>query len=168
MADQLKTAEEWLQSVLHYCGVSTAIHTALPETVVNQLHQFGGSWLVLDETLLSPQQVESFAKDDHRLLDALQYLMNATLNLGQDTAQKSAYTIEISGYREQRYLQLSQMAEAVASQVRQQGKAVEMLPLPASERRLIHTLLSEEPDLHTFSLGQEPERRLVVELKPQP
>ena len=166
MADRINAAEEWLKSVLLYCDVSMPIRTTPPETVESQLHQFGGSWLVLDETQLSSQQLEAFAQEDYRLLDALQYLMNATLNLGQDADQKVAYTLEISGYREQRYLQLSEMANEVVSQVRELGKAVEMRPLPAAERRLIHTLLSEEPDLHTFSLGQEPERRLVVEPKP--
>jgi spoIIIJ-associated protein len=164
MADlQINVAEEWLRSVLGYCDLSTAVLTTAPEAVKSKLHQFGGQWLVLDHTLLSEQQIEVLTAENNKVLDALQYLVNATLNLGVETAEKTAYTVELMGCREQRYLQLAQMAEDVAQQVRQSGIAVEMTPLPAAERRLIHTLLSEETDLETFSRGQEPERRLVVE-----
>jgi spoIIIJ-associated protein len=166
MADlQTKVAEEWLKSVLGYCDLSTSVLTTPPEAVTSKLHQFGGQWLILDHTLFSEQQIEVLTAENHKVLDALQYLVNATLNLGIETAEKTAYTVELMGFREQRYLQLAQMAEDVAQQVRESGAAVEMTPLPAAERRLIHTLLSEEADLETFSRGQEPERCLVVELK---
>jgi spoIIIJ-associated protein len=164
MADlQIKVAEEWLRSVLGYCDLSTSVSNKPPEAVTSKLHQFGGQWLILDHTLFSDQQIEVLTAENHKVLDALQYLVNATLNLGIETAEKTAYTIELMGCREQRYLQLAQMAEDVARQVRESGTAVEMSPLPAAERRLIHTLLSEEADLETFSRGQEPERCLVVE-----
>jgi spoIIIJ-associated protein len=164
MADlQIKAAEEWLRSVLGYCDLSTSVLKTPPEAVTSRLHQFGGQWLTLDHTLLSDRQIEVLTAENHKVLDALQYLVNATLNLGVETAEKTAYTVELMGCREQRYLELAQMAEDVAQQVRSSGAAVEMTPLPAAERRLIHTLLSEEADLETFSRGQEPERRLVVE-----
>jgi spoIIIJ-associated protein len=164
MADlQIKVAEEWLKSVLGYCDLSTSVLTTPSESVRSRLHQFGGQWLILDHELFSERQIEVLTADNHKVLDALQYLVNATLNLGVETTEKTAYTVELMGYREQRYLQLAQMAEDVAQQVRESGAPVEMSPLPAAERRLIHTLLSEETDLETFSRGQEPERRLVVE-----
>jgi spoIIIJ-associated protein len=164
MADlQTSVAEEWLRSILGYCNLSTSVSTNPPEAVTSKLRQFGGQWLILDHALLSTEQIEVLTTENHKVLDALQYLVNATLNLGIDPTQKTAYTVELLGCREQRYLQLAQMAEDVAQQVRDSGVAVEMTPLPAAERRLIHTLLSEEADLETFSRGQEPDRRLVVE-----
>jgi spoIIIJ-associated protein len=166
MADsQIKVAEEWLKSVLGYCDLSTSVLTTPPEAVTSKLHQFGGQWLILDHTLFSEPQLKVLTADNYKVLDALQYLVNATLNLGIETAEKTAYTVELMGCREQRYLQLAQIAEDVAQQVRESGASVAMQPLPAAERRLIHTLLSEETDLETFSRGQEPERCLVVEPK---
>jgi spoIIIJ-associated protein len=165
MEDRENAAVEWLKSALLLCGLPPEVKAVPPETIMPKLQRFGGSWLVLEDSLLTAQQAEALAGENHKLLDALQYLMNATLNLGQEAADKTAYTVEFSGYREQRYLQLSQMAEEVTQQVRQTGAAVEMTPLPAAERRLIHTLLSEEADLETFSRGQDPERRLIVEPK---
>lgn len=160
-----KEAAEWLGKVLNFCNLATELRTTKPESVSDELHQFGGEWLTLDDRLLSAQQIEVLTAQNHKVLDALQYLINATLNLGLDPVEKIAYTVELSGHREERYLQLAQLAKDIAQQVRQTGEAVEMTPLPSAERRLIHTLLSEEADLETFSRGQEPDRRLVVGLK---
>jgi spoIIIJ-associated protein len=163
MADpQAKAAEDWLKSVLSHCGLPISVSTDPPESALTRLNHFGGHWLTLNSGDLSPEQVDVFLGEQAKVLDGFQYLVNATLNLGQDSASQAAYTVELAGYREERYLALAQMAEDVAAQVRQTGEEVEMSPLPPAERRLIHTLLSESPDLATFSRGQEPQRRLVV------
>ncbi|MGB8702582.1 MAG: R3H domain-containing nucleic acid-binding protein [Thermosynechococcaceae cyanobacterium] len=166
MADrQTQSAEDWLKTVLSHCGLSVSVGTDLSEAIATRLHQFGGQWLTIDDAALSAEQTSLLLGDKGATLDALQYLVNATLNLGQQAAEPSVHTIELAGFRETRYLQLAQMAEAVAQQARQTGQEAEMTPLPPAERRLIHTLLSEEPDLETYSRGQEPQRRLVVGLK---
>jgi spoIIIJ-associated protein len=163
MADsQVKTAEDWLKSVLSYCGLPISVSSHPPEQVLARLHQFGGNWFTLDETALSPEQIEALLGESGKTLDALQYLLNATLNLSRDSAEHVVYTVELAGHRECRYLELAQMAEDVAAQVRETGAEVAMSPLPPAERRLIHTLLGDEPDLETHSHGQEPQRRLVV------
>jgi spoIIIJ-associated protein len=163
MADpQAKAAEDWLKSVLSYCGLPVSVSTDSPDVAVTRLNHFGGHWLTLNDGDFSVEQVDIVLGEQGKILDAIQYLVNATLNLGQDSTAQAAYTVELAGYRERRYLALAQMAEEVAAQVRQTGEEVEMSPLPPAERRLIHTLLSESPDLATFSRGQEPQRRLVV------
>jgi spoIIIJ-associated protein len=162
MADpQAKTAEDWLKSVLSHCGLPISVSTDPPDAALSRLNHFGGHWLTLNEGEFSAEQRDIILGEQGKILDAMQYLVNATLNLGQDSTSQAAYTVELAGYREQRYLALAQMAEDVAVQVRQTGEEVEMSPLPPAERRLIHTLL-ESPDLVTFSRGQEPQRRLVV------
>lgn len=148
--------------MLSYCGLSVAIETDLPEAALTRLKQFGGHWLTLDEKTLSAAQKDILIGRKGEVLDAMQYLVNATLNLGQAATGQAAYTIELSGFREQRYLQLAQMAEDVAQTVRQTGQEVAMDPLPPAERRLIHMLLGEAEDLETHSQGQEPQRCLVV------
>lgn len=163
MADpQAKAAEDWLKSVLSHCGLPVSVSTDSPDVAFTRLNHFGGHWLTLNAGDLSVEQMDVLLGSQGKVLDAMQYLVNATLNLGQDSTAQAAYTVELAGYREQRYLALAQMAEDVAAQVRQTGEEVEMSPLPPAERRLIHTLLSESPDLATFSRGQEPQRRLVV------
>jgi spoIIIJ-associated protein len=163
MADpQVKTAEDWLKSVLSYCGLPISVSSNAPEQVLTRLHQFGGNWFTLDETALSAEQTDILLGESGRTLDAIQYLVNATLNLSRESTEHVVYTVELAKYRQGRYLELAQMAEEVAAQVRQTGAEVEMSPLPPAERRLIHTLLGDAPDLETHSHGQEPQRRLVV------
>jgi spoIIIJ-associated protein len=164
MADNssAQTAQQWLSTLLNHFSLDASIHTTPPQAAQTRLKDFGGHWLTIDEEGLSPEQVQCLVGENGAVLDAIQYLVNATLNLGQDSASQAAYTVELLGRREQRYLQLADMADEVAAQVRETGQEVAMMPLPPAERRLIHTILGELEDLQTYSRGQEPQRCLVV------
>ena len=71
----------------------------------------------------------------------------------------------MGGYRSAKETELShQVTEAIA-QVRETGEPFEMHGLSSADRREVHGLLSEYPDLENFSQGQEPDRFLVVKLK---
>jgi spoIIIJ-associated protein len=161
-----KAAQEWLSTLLSHLSLTVTIDTSVPETALTRLKHFGGQWLTLDAQGLSTEQVQSLMGNNGAGLDAIQYLVNATLNLGQESSSQAAYTVELLGYREQRYLQLADMADEVAAQVRETGQEIAMMPLPPAERRLIHTILGESEELQTYSRGQEPQRCLVVGLKP--
>lgn len=157
-----KVAQEWLKTLLSHFSLNVSIDTAAPQVALTHLKHFGGQWLTLDGEGLSSDQIQSLMGENGTVLDAIQYLVNATLNLGQEAPSQSAYTVELMGYREQRYLQLANLADEVATQVRATGQEVAMVPLPPAERRLIHTILGESEDLQTYSRGQEPQRCLVV------
>jgi spoIIIJ-associated protein len=124
----------------------------------------GSYWLTIDHAHLSSDQVQAVLGTEGAVLDAIQYLANTTLNLGQPEAAQQAYTIELAGYRVQRQSELQAMADQAAQQVRETGKAYEMLALSAAERRQVHTYLKAFDDLETESRGREPDRRLVVKL----
>jgi spoIIIJ-associated protein len=160
-----QAAQRWLSTLLNHFSMDVPINITPPQTAQTRLKDFGGHWLTLDDQGLSPEQIQSLMGENGAVLDAIQYLVNATLNLGQDASSQAAYTVELLGRREQRYLQLAEMADEVAAQVRETGQEVAMMPLPPAERRLIHTILGELEDLQTYSRGQEPQRCLVVEPK---
>jgi spoIIIJ-associated protein len=164
MADRssAQVAQQWLETLLNHFSLDVPISTIPPDTAQTRLKDFGGHWLTLETEGLSKTQVQCLMGERGEVLDAMQYLVNATLNLGQDSSSQAAYTVELLGRREQRYLQLAQMADDVAAQVRETGQEVAMTPLPPAERRLIHTILGEAEDLQTYSRGQEPHRCLVV------
>jgi spoIIIJ-associated protein len=155
-----KAGQEWLQKLLAFCDIAVGVDEGMPPAAADRLQAVGGHWLTLDHQALSEAQRAVFLADNGKVLDAMQYLINATLHLTQDV--QDVYTVELEGFRERRYLELLEMAEQVAEQVRAAGAEVEMDPLPPAERRLIHTILGDAPDLSTFSRGQEPQRRLVV------
>jgi spoIIIJ-associated protein len=157
-----QVAQKWLSTLLSHFSLDVPISITPPDCTQTRLKDFGGHWLTIDAQGLSELQLQSLTGERGGALDAIQYLVNATLNLGQDSSSQAAYTVELLGRREQRYLELAQMADDVAAQVRETGIEVAMMPLPPAERRLIHTILGESEDLQTYSRGQEPQRCLVV------
>jgi spoIIIJ-associated protein len=70
--------------------------------------------------------------------------------------------IDADGYRERRAETLRADADVAAEETLRTGQPVEMDPMPASERRVVHEHLRDRGDVETHSEGDEPERRLVV------
>ncbi len=70
--------------------------------------------------------------------------------------------IDADGYRERRAETLRADADEAAEETLRSGQPVEMDPMPASERRVVHEHLRDRGDVETHSEGEEPERRLVV------
>ncbi|HEY2537243.1 MAG TPA: R3H domain-containing nucleic acid-binding protein [Solirubrobacteraceae bacterium] len=70
--------------------------------------------------------------------------------------------IDADGYRERRAETLRGDADEAAGEALRTGRPVEMDPMPASERRVVHEHLRDRGDVETHSEGDEPERRLVV------
>lgn len=76
------------------------------------------------------------------------------------------FTLDINDYRMKRLEDLKQDVKSAAKEVRLYRKEVSLRPMSAFERRIVHLLLAEYPDITTESIGQEPERRVVI--KPYP
>jgi len=70
--------------------------------------------------------------------------------------------IDADGYRERRAQTLRADADDAAEESLRTGRPVELDPMPASERRVVHEHLRDRGDVQTHSEGDEPERRLVV------
>ncbi len=70
--------------------------------------------------------------------------------------------VDADGYRERRVETLQAEAEEAAEESQRSGRPVELEPMPASERRIVHEYLRERGGVETHSEGDEPERRLVV------
>lgn len=150
----------WLQSVLHLMDLDAEIKAVQPPDP-KDIH----TWLEISAADLSETQLELLLGREGATLDALQFLLNTTMNLQSEMDNQRAYTLELAGYRQKRREELARIAWDAASQVRQSGEEFVFGSLSAAERRQIHVLLQDEPDLDTFSRGKEPERRLVVCLK---
>lgn len=97
------------------------------------------------------------------LLDALQQILNQAYGRGLPKGQR--IVCDANNYRAAREQELRAMAEHAARQVRTTASPFVFGPMDASERRVIHLSLSEEPDLVTESIGEGHARRLRVALK---
>jgi spoIIIJ-associated protein len=70
--------------------------------------------------------------------------------------------VDADGYRERRVEALQAEAERAAEEAQHSSRPVELEPMPASERRIVHEYLRERGGVETHSEGDEPGRRLVV------
>jgi spoIIIJ-associated protein len=97
-------------------------------------------------------------------LDSLQYLVSLVINKGHETAYKRV-VLDTENYRSKREETLKRLAQKVASTVRRTGKNVRLEPMNPYERRIIHSALQDDRYVKTYSEGEEPYRRVVVDLK---
>ena len=72
------------------------------------------------------------------------------------------FTLDINDYRMRRLEDLKQDVKSAAKEVRLYGKSVPLRPMTSFERRIVHLLLEEYPDITTESSGVEPERKVVI------
>lgn len=96
-------------------------------------------------------------------LDALQFLVNLSVNKNKEVRRK--IIIDVEGYRNRREETLQKLAVKLANKARQRGRSVVLEPMSSQERRIIHTALQGRDDIYTFSEGNEPYRKIIISPK---
>jgi spoIIIJ-associated protein len=96
-------------------------------------------------------------------LDAVQHLTSQIF--GRDMPEGKRFVCDVENFRATREAELAAMAKHAAVQVRKTGSVFLFGPMTANERRVIHTALATETDLHTESVGEGAARRLRVSPK---
>jgi len=122
-----------------------------------------GSETVLNVAGTSPEAVEELGNLIGRRgerLQAIQHLVN--LMLSRKLGEWARVTVDIEQYRGRREAQLRALARKAGERVRETGRAVQLEPMTALERRWVHMELQGASGLATESAGEEPERRVVV------
>ena len=94
-------------------------------------------------------------------LAAIQQLTNYSINRGSEK-NRARVQVDAENYREKREQSLERLAEKVAGKVTKYRRNVTLEPMNAYERHVIHTALQDTPGVTTFSIGTEPNRRVVV------
>jgi len=97
-------------------------------------------------------------------LDSLQYLVSLVVNKDHDAEYKRVI-LDTENYRYNRQETLRKLASKMAYKVRVGGKTLKLEPMNPYERRVIHSTLQNDPYVRTYSEGEEPFRRVVIELK---
>ncbi len=93
-------------------------------------------------------------------LSALQHIVN--LMLSRQMGEWTRVLVDVEGYRGRREKQLREIALRAADRVVETGKMLQLEPMPALERRWVHLALRDHPQVGTQSIGEEPNRRIVV------
>ncbi len=93
-------------------------------------------------------------------IDAIQYLANAILFRDRD--DRKPVVVDAAGYRARRQATLDALALRSAERAAATGQRVELDPMTAVERKIVHEKLKEDPEVETLSEGTEPNRYVVI------
>ena len=98
-----------------------------------------------------------------RTLESLQTLVS--LLVSRKLGFRYPVSIDVEGYKSRRHDKVVSMAKNAVSRAVSQGRSVNLPPMSAYERRLVHIALREDDRIDTHSEGVEPERRVVITLR---
>ena len=115
-------------------------------------------------------KVEITGEDTGYLIGYRGEVLNSIQNIVSNVASKSSkekakVVVNIGGYREKREKDLQNLAVKIAGTVIKTKKSITLEPMSAYERKIIHTKLQDNDKVKTYSVGEEPYRKIVVSLK---
>jgi spoIIIJ-associated protein len=95
-------------------------------------------------------------------LDSLQYLTSLAVNKGEGNYVK--VSIDTENYRKKREDTLIRLAKKLADRVLMYRRSITLEPMNPYERRIIHSTLQDNKLISTYSVGDEPNRKVVISL----
>jgi spoIIIJ-associated protein len=93
-------------------------------------------------------------------INALQYLVGLIAH--KRVGERVRVVVDAEGYRGRREQTLRELARSFADRVKETGQEAVLDALQSYERRIVHTALADDPDVITYSEGEEPDRRVVI------
>lgn len=109
---------------------------------------------------LSGEKIALLIGKRGQTLNALQYLVHLVIN--KDGKQFYTVTVDAEGYRARRKETLESLAYKMADKAKRLNKKVALEPMPAYERKIIHSILQGNKEISTYSDGVEPHRHIVI------
>jgi spoIIIJ-associated protein len=144
--DPLEEARKFLYQVAEQMGAPIEI-----ETIKDGKHV---------TFVLSGEKIAILIGKRGQTLNSLQYLTQLVLN--RFSEQYLTVILDAEDYRNRRNETLIQLAQRLAQKAVKTGKNVTLEPMPSYERKVIHTALSENTKVKTYSDGTEPHRHIVI------
>lgn len=144
-------AKSFLRDVLDAMGIKAEIHVTDSEDG-------------LKITLIGPNMGILIG---HRgeTLDSLQYLISLVVNKENNGDEYKRVILDTENYRKKREDTLIRLAHRLAQNVKNTNRSISLEPMNPYERRIIHSALQDNPYVTTHSEGEEPYRKIVIELK---
>ncbi|SHG72668.1 RNA-binding cell elongation regulator Jag/EloR [Ornithinibacillus halophilus] len=144
--NQVQEAEKFLKDVVNNMNVEVNIHTTVEDNHVT-----------FD---LSGEKIALLIGKRGQTLNAIQYLVHLVIN--KDGKKFYTVTVDAEGYRGRRRETLESLANRMAEKALRINKKVALEPMPAYERKIIHSVLQARDDVSTYSDGTEPHRHIVI------
>ncbi len=94
---------------------------------------------------------------------ALNHIVKKIINkTGLEDKEKISFSLDVNDYQAKKIEDLKNLARLNAQRVRYFKKEIVLKPMTSFERRIIHSVLTESPDITTESVGEEPNRKVVI------
>lgn len=142
----------------------------IKERITNFLEQFIKNMPSIQYTMkqegdyiyiaLTGEQAGSLIGYRGETLNAMQVILSSIANKGID--KKAHIILDIEEYREKRKQSLEELADKLARTVIRTNKKVTLEPMSAYERKIIHNRLQDSQRVKTYSIGEEPYRKVVI------
>lgn len=148
--DVAKLAVDFLTDVTKAMGLDVAFETELTD----------GNALKIE---MSGEKMGLLIGKRGDTLNALQYLTSMAVN--KQTEEYTKINLDTENYRAKRQEVLVKLAKKLAGSVVRSGKSITLEPMSPGERRIIHYTLQNNNKVKTYSVGDEPNRKVVIALK---
>jgi spoIIIJ-associated protein len=152
--EETDEAVETLERLLKLMSVDAGVHVRAPETPGDGL---GLVKAVLD---ISGEDLGILIGRRGNTLASLQFLVN--LMMSRRTKARTAFGIDVEGYRRRREDSLNGLALRMADRVKSTGQSITLEPMPPNERRLVHLALVKDPNVITVSIGEGEDRKVAI------
>lgn len=152
--EDVHAAVEVLETILRLLQVDASVRVRLPETPGD------GVGLVKAVLDISGDDLGILIGRRGDTLASLQYLVN--LMVGRKLKSKTAFGVDVEGYRRRREQSLKNLALRMAERVKNTGQTVTLEPMPPNERRIVHLALAKDSTVITESIGEGENRKVVI------
>jgi len=147
----LNTAQTVLSDIIRLMGITAEIDGYVDDE----------GQIMLD--IVSEQDLAIIIGKSGNTLNAIEFIVNTIVR--NKLEEFVRVVVDACGYRERQRGILVNKAKSIAEMVRSSGENIEMDPMSSRDRRIVHMVLADEEDLVTVSMGNEPNRRIVICLK---
>ena len=152
--EETDQAVETLEHLLKLMSVDAGVRVRAPETPGDGL---GLVKAVLD---ISGEDLGILIGRRGNTLASLQFLVN--LMMSRRTKARTAFGIDVEGYRRRREDSLNGLALRMADRVKSTGQSITLEPMPPNERRIVHLALVKDPNVITVSIGEGENRKVAI------
>ena len=109
---------------------------------------------------LKAEEPQILIGEKGQTLSEIQYLLKIVLR--KKISEPFYVNLDINNYKQKKYEYLKEVARSIADEVALSRKEKILATMPAYERRIVHLELAERQDVITESIGQEPDRRIII------
>jgi spoIIIJ-associated protein len=152
--EDTETAVNTLEHLLEMMRVDAAVRVRAPETPGDGL---GLVRAVLD---ISGEDLGILIGRRGNTLSSLQFLVNLIVSRKMKT--RTAFGIDVEGYRRRREESLKGLALRMADRVKSTGQSITLEPMPPNERRIVHLALAKDANVITVSIGEGESRKVAI------